>query len=832
MPQPTRPLRTRSTRILPTPLNRVLNAALIALTLAITSTGPAAHAAEPAALDSPVTKSYHIDAGPLGRALSSAAVNAGIALSFEPALTDGLTSPALSGNFSAREAFARLLAGSGLEIVGRSDGSYTLRKAHTRPSPTSAAPEATLPAVRVSAPKIPEGATGPAMGYVVTRSSTGTKTDTLVNEIAQSISVITADQIRDQAAKSIDEALLYTPGVMIQGNDNRTESFSIRGGSQGAYILLDGLRQPRSGYGVVRDLPYAYERIEVLRGPSSVIAGQNGPGGVLNLVSKRPQAEAAREVSVEIGSYAHRQIAADFTGPIKDDGSVLYRLVALGQQSDTQVQYEGKKSQYFAPSITFLPFSGTRLTAYAEYLHQKSGNTTGFLPIEGTLLPGPHGQIPVDRFVGEPDWDTFGGRRTRFGWELEQRLSSDWTLRHHFRHEDINGLYRTLLNRYWLSGAGYTYFDADGTPNNASGRYLSRRWDVSQDKGVVSNADVLFEGHLRTGSVKHTLLTGLDFVSQRVHQTEWGGDLYAADNLLDIYTPTYGSWTPPDLSTVTPVDAHTTTRQLGVLLQDQIKVDERWGVTLGVRHDAVRQRTSDQAQSDPIMYQHTDGAWSKNFGLVYLADGGWSPYASYSESFETQGMTSGGTFLKPKRGKQTEGGIKWLPADGRFSASAAVYRLQETNRLQEGDTPTTFVNMPPVTVRGLELEARANLQALSLIGAFTLQSGQEDESGLKIQGLPHQQLAVWANYDFSHLGARGLQAGIGVRHVGKTPDGSNLYEVPTYTLWDAMLAWDLGTWRWALNARNLTDKTYVSACSGFCAYGAKRQITASAIYRF
>lgn len=692
-----------------------------------------------------------------------------------------------------------------------------------------------LPGVTVRGTKPAETATGPVNGYIARRSATATKTDTPVNEVAQSISVITADQVRDQGARSIDEALQYTPGVRTTGNDNRTESFSLRGGSQGAYTLLDGLRQPRSGYGVVRDVPYAYERMEVLRGPASVIAGQNGPGGVLNLVSKRPQAQASREVGIALGTHGQKELSADLTGPLAQDGRLLYRLVVHAEDSHTQVDHADKTGQYIAPSITFLPMAGTRLTAYAEYLHQKSGNTTGFLPKEGTLTPGPYGYLPTSTFIGQPGWDTFGGKRMRVGWEWAQTLSDDWTLRHHLRHDEVDGRYQTHVVQYWLRpgfGLSSDYFDANGTPD-PTGRYLARRWDVSHDRGSVTNADLTVEGKLRTGAAQHTLLAGLDVMTHRVHQTEWG-NVGSDLDLLDVYAPNYANWTPPNLADFTPdPDSHSSTRQIGILLQDQIKVDERWVLTAGIRQDKVRLRSHDDVNQ---RQSNTDASgFTKNLGLVHLADGGWSPYVSYSESFETQGVDPQGGFFAPRRGQQTEAGVKWLSADGRFSASAAVFRLKEKNRLQADENdPFKQILSAPVTVKGLELEGRARLKALNLIGAYTLQSGRDNESHTNLAGLPNQQWSLWAAYDFRAFGLPGLKAGLGARYIGASHDGGDIDTVPSVTLADAMVAWDHGDWRLALNVRNLADKTYLSACSyaNYCVYGARRQATASATYRF
>lgn len=274
-------------------------------------------------------------------------------------------------------------------------------------SAASAPQEATLPKVRVTGSAADEAATAPVPGYAARRSATATKTDTPLNEVPQAITVISAEQIRDQGSPNLQEVLRYTPGVRheMYGVDNRHDWFSLRGSSESS-VLLDGLRLPMSGWwGVVRDEPYAFERVEVLRGPASVIAGQNGPGGVVNLVSKRPQAEALREVELQLGNHDHKQLAADFAGPLTDDGRLQYRLVALTRRSGTQVEHAVDERDFFAPSVAWEITPGTRLDGFAEYQKDHTGNTNAFLGYAGTLLPAPHGPISPSLFIGEPDWD-------------------------------------------------------------------------------------------------------------------------------------------------------------------------------------------------------------------------------------------------------------------------------------------------------------------------------------------------------------------------------------------------------------------------------------------
>ncbi|HEX6611319.1 MAG TPA: TonB-dependent receptor plug domain-containing protein, partial [Hyphomicrobiaceae bacterium] len=294
-----------------------------------------------------------------------------------------------------------------ITVKGQKAAKAARRPATRQPSAASAASQQPPPATETRS----ETATGPVNGYAATRSATASKTDTPLNEIPQSISVITADQVRDQASQTLQDALRYSAGVRheMYGLDNRGDWFTLRGGSEGS-VLLDGLRLPLAGwYGVVRNEPYAFERIEVLRGPASVIAGQNGPGGVVNLVSKRPQAEALREVGVQVGNHGHKQLQADLTGPLTEDGTLLWRVVALAKDSGTQVDHAFDERALLAPSLTWRPNARTSIDLHAEYQRDESGNVNAFFPYQGTVLPSPNGPIPMETFIGEPDWDTYGG---------------------------------------------------------------------------------------------------------------------------------------------------------------------------------------------------------------------------------------------------------------------------------------------------------------------------------------------------------------------------------------------------------------------------------------
>lgn len=704
-------------------------------------------------------------------------------------------------------------------------------QAQTAPDAAAAPPEAAASAgqrITITGQKAAEDARGPVAGYRALRSTTATRTDTPLAEVPQSVSVIGAEQMRDQNAQTMQEVLRYTAGVHadVYGLDNRGDWFNLRGGSEGS-TLLDGLRLPLTGwYGVVRNEPYAFERVEVLRGPASVAAGQNGPGGVVNLVSKRPLDSAQREISLQLGEHEHRQLALDLTGPLDAEGTLLYRLVALARDSGTQVNFADMARRYVAPSLTWRGGAAT-LTGYVQYQDDHSRNTEGFFPLEGTLYDRPGvGRIPLETFVGEPAWDTYGGRRWRAGWDWEQRLDERWTLRQRARHDDVKGGLRSMYANYWEP-----FVDASGAADPANGRYLHRTWYASDDRSRITSADLVLEGRLGSGAVRHTLVAGIDAMQQKSARSYWNG----AATPLDVYSPVYGSFTPVlDAASYRAGNSgEATARNVGVFVQDQVKFGERWVLVGGLRRDRARNVTSGGTANVDT------SAWSKQLGLVWLAGGGWSPYASYAESFEpVSGANAQGAF-RPKRGKQLETGAKWGSADGRWGATAAVYTLQERNRLtdeigSDGAPTGGQVQRGRVDVKGLELEANARLPAWDLVASFTRTATKDRSTDTRLANVPERSAAVWAVHRFSAWGLPRLRAGLGVRHVGATWDGADTLKTDSATLVDAMAAWDTGDWLLALNVSNLADKTYFAACldRGDCWYGSKRKAVATVTYRF
>ena len=489
-------------------------AAVGAIALAV----PAAHAQ--ISDNTQAKRQYAIPAGPLERALTTFASAAGVELSADASLLQGKRSGGLAGSYTVRAGFEELLRGQGVRVVDGANGAYALRAEATATQPQSgkpAQPSATLPAITISAAAERETATGPVRGYVARRAASATKTDTALHENPQSMSVVTADEISDRNAESLDETLRYTAGVTPNqrplGSDDSSllRGFTIETNG----ILQDGLRNSGRTFGASIE-PYGLERLEVLRGPASVLYGQIPPGGMVNAVSKRPSADAVREVGVEVGSYQRRQLKADMGGALDAPGAWTWRVVMLGREAHTRLDRDRDNRLYLAPSLTWQAGPNTRLTLLARY---EQDNQQYAFPNQ-LLEPGPRGQVdPGVNLMG--DDNRFKRRNTMLGYEFEHAFNATWSLRQNLRYTRLNN------DRTDMFPGG---LNDDGTVE----RYF---WPVdTQSKSLF--ADTQLQARFATGGVAHQVLLGADYANIRNTDDYRYQKGFVAP--LDLYRPVYG----------------------------------------------------------------------------------------------------------------------------------------------------------------------------------------------------------------------------------------------------------------------------------------------------
>ncbi|WP_313278040.1 TonB-dependent siderophore receptor [Stutzerimonas balearica] len=672
-----------------------------------------------------------------------------------------------------------------------------------------------LEAQQITAPREVERGDGPVEGYVAKRSVSATKTDTPIIETPQSISVITADRIRDLGSLTIQDSLRYVSGMRGEayGFDSRGDFSLVRGVSP--TIFLDGLQQSVGSYTNTRTDPFTLERVEVIKGPSSMLYGQSSVGGLLNLVSKRPQAERRNELQLQYGSFDRKQIAFDSTGPLDDDGTLLYRVVAIGRDSQTQVDHTKDNRLVFMPSLTWRPNEQFEWTLMANVQKDDGGTTSGFLPHRGTVLSAPYGEIGSERFVSEPGFDEYDTEQKALTSQMSWRLDDTWTLRQNLRWQKSKVSYQTMYG--WPPVLG------------ADERTVNRVWSVSKPEVTIWSADHQAESRFDTGALQHTLLMGVDYR----HAVTDSRSARGVATPLDLYDPVYGTFDPSGI-TLSDVPQQRAV-QKGLYVQDQVRLD-RWLMTLGLRKDWAETRVEDGNRQK-------DDAVTGRVGLTYLFDNGVAPYISYSESFTPIiGLnTITQQSYKPLEGEQWELGIKYQPVGSNTLLTAAVFDLREKNRqMPDPANPLSTIQAGEARVKGLELEGLVEVDPnWDLIATYSyldseVAKGPPAQQGKRIASVPEHMASLWSQHRFSVAGISGFSAGAGVRYVGASWDGTDSLKTPSTTLFDAMLGYAYQDWSFTLTATNLEDETYYTTClsRGDCFTGNRRTVVATASYSF
>lgn len=784
---------------------------------------------------------YNIPAGPLSDALSRFAQQAGVAISFDAGSLKGVQTGGLQGMYGVEEGFNQLLRSTGYAI-GKTSAGYVLTASPDASNATVSAPaDAVLPAVQVKGSV--ESPTGPGTGLVASRSVSGTKTNTSILETPQTISIVTRAQMDAQGATTLVESLRYTPGIVTQyGNtDLRLDWLTLRGFTPPARYL-DGLRLPfgARGYSQPRIEPWGLERVEVVKGPSSVLYGQTTPGGLVNSVSKRPTAEQIRQVEVQLGNHDRKQFAFDLGGALDEEAVWSYRLVGLHRDSDTAYDHVYEKKTYIAPSLTYRPSAATQITILAHWqeLDSPGGGGAPALPVRGTLDTSVYPALPRSTFVGEPGFDHFKNRQRFVGYEAEHKIDDTFTVRQNLRYGKVDADTQRV-QAFCLS--------ATSCNPAALNRYA---WAFPESAEML-HIDTHLQADLQAGSLKHKVLAGLDFSKEKSRFDET--NLRVLGTTFNAYNPVYGLDSGVVPSVATHIDQDR--QQLGFYLQDQMQLGA-WRFVVGGRYDKARTstRTLTTATGNTIAAKQNDGQFTGRMAVMYDVGNGLMPYLSYSTSFQPAAGTNrfGGVF-DPTEGKQIEAGLKYQASPDTM-LTASVYELTQQNVLTPDSVNTSFNEQTgEVTVRGLELEARGKLSSnIEAIASYAYTDSEVTKAnpngaGVSTKGnrfayVPEHQAALWLDYSLPFESIAGLTIGGGARRTSNSyGDNANLFKIPGVTLFDMAIRWDLSrissAWKGttlSLNIANLTDKTYVATCLGVtgCYYGEGRTMYLSARYRW
>ncbi|TIX52137.1 TonB-dependent siderophore receptor [Alteraurantiacibacter aquimixticola] len=695
-----------------------------------------------------------------------------------------------------------------------------------------------------------------------------TKTESPIIESPQSISIISREEMDLRAASTIADALSYSAGVQAEpsGIDSRTDEVSVRGFGAGGFSsnnnFVDGLRLPTGGQWTRFGFdPFGLEQIEVLKGPSSVLYGQAAPGGMVNIVSKRPTPFTQGEILVQGQSYTDLgnwsgRIAGDIAGSLNDSGTVSGRIVGLAHSGGTQVDDVDNSRYYVSPSVTWSPGTDTQWTLLAQYQRDEGGSTFQFLPSTGSYQPTNGRFIANDANIGEPDWNRFDRNQFLIASLFEHNFSDALTLRNNMRYTHVDTLFRvTVLSGDTITDCSATSFGSECIDGQTIGR-RAVQGDGESDGFAV---DTQLEGRFKTGALSHTVLAGIDYFD-----TEWehlrdlvnqpgapGGQVLP---LWDIFNPVpRGS--DDYLDNLTPqIYGSAKSEQTGLYLQDQIGLGGL-RLTIGGRYDWANDESVNLLTDASFATEAKDFTWRA--GAVYLFDNGLAPYVSYSESFLPQvvdpSQTLDGILFVPTTGEQFEAGIRYQSGRNIY-LTAGVFEITQQNVATSDPNGTLCgrrvcqVQAGEARVRGVEIEGRASLASgTTFIASFSHLDAKITESndpivGNKMQAVPEILASLFVDQRIESGPLAGLGFGAGVRYTGESfGDTNNLFPIDDYTLFDLLLRYDFGAANPAMdgvalsiNARNIANKRYVVTCGtvASCYYGQGRVVTARLQYKW
>ncbi|MFY9479358.1 MAG: TonB-dependent siderophore receptor [Aquabacterium sp.] len=658
------------------------------------------------------------------------------------------------------------------------------------------------------------------VGYQPKRATTATRTDAALRDVPQAIAVVPAQVLQDQLVRSIDEALYYVSGITQANTLGGTQDAVVKrgfGANRDGSILRDGVRTV-----LARNLTFTTDRVEVIKGPSSVLYGAMEPGGMVNMVTKKPQLSFAGQAALYASSFGGGGASADITGPIGDNG-LAYRMIVDASRVDYWRNFGVNKQTVVAPSLAWY---GRDTYVRVSYEHTEYEQ-----PFDrGTVLDSRTGK-PVDvdpkrrfdeaynRTIGDSDFFTV---------QAQHALNTAWKL---------NGTYSYNRNRY-------SDYQARPVSLNPVTGILTRRPDGTRGaESQMHVAQVNLQGQVNWAGLQHEILVGLDAENSDIFRR----DLIRGSNVggFNIYNPVYGVL--PNSTTVDPAtsDQSDKIEQQALFVQDAIRLNDQWLVNLGARWQRYDQVAG---RGRPfVVGSSSDGtAFVPRAGVVWQPNAVWSLYANYAESLNPQSSIGNviGT-LPPEEAKSLEFGAK-LELPRGVTATAAVYDIDKRNVVvRETIGGQVFARaVGGARSRGLEVDVAGQVgRHWKLIGnlAYTDAEVTDDPvfKGKQLPNVARVSGGVFATYEFPRLASGLWRAGAGVRHVGRRPgDSNNSFFNDSYEVADAFVSWDTA-WsgravRMQLNVKNLFDKTYVSSSTNtvYMSFGEARQVVARVVVDF
>ncbi|MEM0978700.1 MAG: TonB-dependent siderophore receptor [Cyanobacteria bacterium P01_H01_bin.58] len=653
--------------------------------------------------------------------------------------------------------------------------------------------------------------TGEQDSYVVPNATTGTRTDTALRDIPQSIQVVPQAVLEDQGVLRLNDALRNVSGVITR-NNTTSQTFTVRGFGSSS-ILRDGFQAVTGNNAVTGYLELGnVERVEVLKGPASILFGQGEPGGVINLVTEQPLREPAYEFGLRLGNRGLVEPSLDLTGPLTEDGRVAYRLNALVRREDYHRDFNTLFTRTFiAPSISIALGENTDLIVDLEYREQERPNDSGLVAIGNGVA-----DIPFDRALTSQEL-TASTEALRTGYRFEHRFSDNWKIR--------NAFYSSVLDAESFNNfAGLipfaTFFDeTTGFLRILPVRISRRADDLELQTNVV--------GEFTTGPIEHTLLFGVDLFRQDV-TTDTDADFTLFNpfiiNGLNVFNPDYDSLVIPDFDDVDiiRVTDRVTAEGLGVYVQDQIRLSDNLILLAGIRYDTISQEfvMEESPLTPSVETSSSSDAFSPRLGLVYQPTEAISLYGSYSRSFvPNTGRTADGNILEPERGEQFEVGVRAELLEGNLVANLAFFDIDKENvAVADPAGNGFFIAAAGQSSRGIELDVLGEiLPGWNVVANYAyldteVTASDDGTTGNDLFNVPEHNFNLWTNYEIQTGSLEGLSFGLGFNFVDERFGNlANDFTVDSYFLTNAAISYQRDNWRAGFNFRNLFDVDYIES---------------------
>lgn len=808
-------------------LNTALRHALMVLALGgMAGAALPAFAADAVSLDAAGAKAHDIPAGPLGRALAAFAVGNGIALSFDPALTQGRSSPAVSGRYTAREVIERLLAGSGLQVVARTDGSYTLARREPVASTAAQAGVDTLLPVTVVADADRSGTTEGTGSYTTPATAAATGLSLSLRDTPQSVTVLTRQQIDDQNLLSLGQAMKSVPGVFAVSSDtDRTDLYS-----RGFYIdnyQYDGVPTTVTTdfFGASNNDPVLYDRIEVVRGATGLMTGAGNPSASVNLVRKHADSKVfAGSASLALGAWNLRRATVDLQAPLSEDGRVRARLIGMTEDRDSFMDlYHGRKHVLYGVVDADLTPDTLLSVGIDSQATRPEGSTWGGLPL--TFSDGTAANWDPSKTVGTrwTHWDTT--TTTAFA-NLTHRLDNGWKLKANASHRESKQNAKLL----------YLY----GGLDRLTGTGLGSLPGYFEHAFRQNNLDLQATGPFELLGRKHELVVGL--TNSQSRYAEANHPRTSALPSTGNFYEWNGSYAEPTWGALN-VSGITKTRQTGYYGAARLSLADSLKLIVGGRQNSWR--STRQGADDSATRRHD--VFTPYAGLVYDLGETYSVYASYTDIFQPQNYRdASGNYLDPVTGKSYEVGVKGEHLGGKLNTSVALYRAEQENvaqrdgtRLVPNSADSAYYGARGVVSKGIELQVSGELAPGWQMSAGIARTLGRDGDGAHINpSMPSTQATLFTTYRLPGSWQR-LTVGGGVNWQNRV--------YSPYTVGDVDLRYQQGAFavvslmaRYAftrqlslqLNIENLYNKRYYSNVDGQAFFGTPRNAVATLSYKF